>query len=305
MATELYANLKKGERGAWLSIAVYLVLSAIKFITGIAGSSGALKADALNNTTDVIASIAVLIGLRISQKPPDRNHRYGHLRAETIASLIASFIMAVVGIQILIEAITVIYNGSADQPSVITGIVALASSIVMYTVYLYNARLSKKIESSALHAAAQDNRADALVSFGVAAGIGGAIFGFPIIDTITALIIAIIVLVAAGSIFKEAVYMLTDGFDEDEGEMLKQLTESVPGVHQLRDLKGRRHGNMTLVDLTITVDPLLNVIESHKITEEIDDRMRKAKPYIKVFIHIEPGWERGAEESRCRRRLLD
>ncbi|MFC7365224.1 MULTISPECIES: cation diffusion facilitator family transporter [Bhargavaea] len=292
MATEIYSNLKKGERGAWLSITIYLVLSAVKFLTGIAGASEALKADALNNTTDVIASIAVLIGLRISQKPPDRNHRYGHLRAETIASLIASFIMAVVGLQILIGAVISIYAGSAGHPSPLTGIVALASGMVMYTVYLYNVRLSKEIGSSALHAAAQDNRADALVSFGAAAGIGGAIFGFPIIDTITALIIAIIVILAAGTIFKEAVYALTDGFDEEEGEMLKRLTESVQGVDQIRDLKGRMHGNMTLLDMTITVDPHLNVVESHKITEEIDSKMRKAKPYTKVFIHIEPGGER-------------
>src|SRR5690606_3463501 len=99
---ELYTNLRRGERGAWLSIGAYIFLSAIKLAFGIAGSSEALKADGLNHLTDIIASVAVLVGLRISQTPPDDNHHYGHLRAETVASLLASFIMAVIGLQVLL-----------------------------------------------------------------------------------------------------------------------------------------------------------------------------------------------------------
>ena len=84
---ELYSNLKEGEKGAWLSIWTYITLSAVKLIIGYIGSSEALKADGLNNTTDIIASIAILVGLRIAQKPPDADHQYGHMRAETVASL--------------------------------------------------------------------------------------------------------------------------------------------------------------------------------------------------------------------------
>jgi len=91
-----YENLRKGEKGAWISIIAYIILSFAKLFIGYVGNSAALKADGLNNTTDIIASVAVLIGLRISQKPPDKDHTYGHMRAETVASLIASFIMAVV-----------------------------------------------------------------------------------------------------------------------------------------------------------------------------------------------------------------
>lgn len=98
---ERYDELKKGETGAWVSIIAYLVLSAVKLAVGLAFHSEALRADGLNNTTDIIASLAVLIGLRISQKPPDEDHPYGHFRAETIASMIASFIMMVVGLEVL------------------------------------------------------------------------------------------------------------------------------------------------------------------------------------------------------------
>ena len=107
---ELYTNLRAGEKGAWLSIGAYIFLSAMKLIVGYIGMSAALKADGLNNTTDIIASIAVLIGLRISQRPPDVNHQYGHLRAETIASLVASFIMMVVGLQVLSTSIRSLFE---------------------------------------------------------------------------------------------------------------------------------------------------------------------------------------------------
>ena len=82
--------MRAGEKGAWLSIGTYIFLSAMKLTVGYIGLSSALKADGLNNTTDIIASVAVLVGLKISQKPPDSNHQYGHLRAETVASLVAA-----------------------------------------------------------------------------------------------------------------------------------------------------------------------------------------------------------------------
>ncbi|MER1999298.1 MAG: cation diffusion facilitator family transporter, partial [Lysinibacillus sp.] len=178
---ELYTNLRAGEKGAWLSIGTYIFLSGMKLTVGYLGASHALKADGLNNTTDIIASIAVLIGLRISQKPPDLNHQYGHLRAETIASLVASFIMLVVGLQVLSNSVEGLFNPIEHTPSILTAIVALISAVIMYAVYRYNLALANKIKSSAVRAAAYDNRSDALVSIGTAIGISGAILGFPII----------------------------------------------------------------------------------------------------------------------------
>jgi len=92
------------EKGAYISIAAYIFLSALKLSFGYFGDSKGLWADGLNNTTDIIASIAVLIGLKISKRPPDDNHSYGHLRAETVASLVAAFIMITVGLQVVFSA---------------------------------------------------------------------------------------------------------------------------------------------------------------------------------------------------------
>ena len=287
---DLYTNLRKGEKGAWISIGAYVFLSAIKLTFGFLGSSEALKADGFNNMTDIIASVAVLVGLRISQKPPDENHHYGHLRAETIASLLASFIMAVIGLQVLANAVRSIFEPAAEAPSLITAWVAFFSAVVMYGVYRYNLKLSREIKSSAVRAAAYDNRSDALVSIGAGIGIIGAIFGAPILDVITAFIVGLIIIKTALDIFKESVITLTDGFDEDEVETLSVLVRRVPGVITLRDFKGRNHGNVMFIDLTVSVAPYLNVVESHWITEEIERKIQKVKPHCVILVHIEPDY---------------
>lgn len=285
---ELYTNLRAGEKGAWLSIGAYIFLSAMKLIIGTIGMSSALKADGLNNTTDIIASIAVLVGLRISQKPPDSNHQYGHLRAETVASLVASFIMLVVGLQVISTSVQSFWHETHETPSLLTAYVAIFSAIIMYLVYRYNLALAKKIKSTAVKAAAYDNRSDALVSIGTAIGIFGAIFGMPIIDKFTALLVGLIIIKTAITIFWEAVQTLTDAFDIDEAETLWKLIDHVPGVITLVDLKGRSHGNMSFIDVTVTVNPLLNVRESHAITEKIEQTVKQFNPFCVVLVHIEP-----------------
>ena len=137
-----YDNLKLGEKGAILSIAAYILLSSLKLFIGYTADSEALKADGLNNATDIVASIAVLIGLRLSQRPADRDHTYGHWKAEGIASLVASFIMMAVGLQVLYEAVGAIFEGRKDSDLVAayTGFCAA----VMYLVYRYNKNLPKR-----------------------------------------------------------------------------------------------------------------------------------------------------------------
>ena len=285
---ELYTNLREGEKGAWVSICIYLLLTVFKLITGFLGSSQALQADGLNNFTDIIASIAILIGLRISQKPPDEQHQYGHLRAETIASLVAAFIMAFIGIQVIIQAIQHLAHPVNETPSFLTAIVGVVSAVVMYIVYRYNLKLGTRINSAALKAAAYDNRSDALVSIGATIGIIGSILGFPLLDGITALLVGIIIIYTAYSIFHDAAFTLSDGFNVEEAESLSTIVRLVDGVDALIDFKARMHGNLMFVDLTVTVNPDLNVIESHRITEEIEQRIMKAKPFSVVLVHIEP-----------------
>ena len=285
---EQYTNLRAGEKGAYLSIIAYIFLSALKLAAGYLGDSEALKADGLNNTTDIIASVAVLIGLRISQRPPDDDHRYGHFRAETIASLVASFIMIYVGIEVLISAGEKIANPIDQNPSILTIIVAVFSAAVMFAVYKYNLNLSKRINSSAVKAAAYDNRSDAFVSIGTAIGITAAILGFPIVDTITAFIIGLIIIKTAIEIFKEAVFSLTDGFDTELISSIEQRVSKIPRVRDVTDVRGRQHGSLILVDITVSVNPNLNVRDSHAITEQIENEVKHLNPYATTLVHIEP-----------------
>ena len=146
---DLSEKMSLGEKGVWISILSYIMLSIIKVTIGYYYHSEALYADGLNNTTDIIASIAVIIGLRISRRPADHNHRYGHYRAETVAALLASFIMMTVGLFVLYRAVNSYFIGEIVKPDLLTAIVAIASAGVMGFVYVYNIRLAAK--SIAVH----------------------------------------------------------------------------------------------------------------------------------------------------------
>ncbi|KIL46833.1 cation diffusion facilitator family transporter [Jeotgalibacillus campisalis] len=286
---DLYENLKRGERGAMISIGAYIVLAVIKLIIGAQTGSEALKADGLNNTTDVIASVAVLIGLRVSRKPPDQDHHYGHMRAESIASFAAAFIMTAVAFQVLTQAGSILLQGGqTNPPSLLAAWVAIGSSIIMYGVYRYNLKLSKSIKSSSLFAAAQDNRSDALVSIGAAIGIIGSFAGLAWLDPLAAFLVGIIILKTAIGIFKDAIHTLTDGFDTEEVNEIKSSVRDIPGVRKIEDFKARSHGNVTFIDLTIKVDPDLNVVESHDISDEIEHTLQNNRPHTRVHVHIEP-----------------
>jgi cation diffusion facilitator family transporter len=283
-----YNDIKQGEKGAWLSIFAYILLSILKLSIGYLTNSEALLADGLNNSTDIIASLAVLIGLKISRKPPDNNHRYGHYRAETIAALIASFIMFAVGIQVLYQAFLKFRAPIIESPDMIAAWTALFCAIIIYFVYLSNVRLARKINSHAMMAAAQDNRSDAFVSIGAFIGIIGSQFGLPWLDPLTALFVGFIICKTAWDIFRDSSHALTDGFDNEELQTIKQTISDIPGVEKIIDLKARIHGNKKLVDVTIGVDHQLNVSASHEITEHIEKHIFEIHNISHVHIHIEP-----------------
>ncbi|WP_145409878.1 cation diffusion facilitator family transporter [Paenibacillus xylanexedens] len=293
----VYEEIRKGERGAWISIAAYLVLSAFKLISGYIFDSSALVADGYNNVTDIVASVAVLIGLRISQKPPDSDHTYGHFRAETIAALIASFIMAVVGLQVLVEAVRSWYVGSFVAPNLLAAGVAIISAISMLGVYRYNSRLAKQINSQALMAAAKDNRSDAWVSIGAAVGIIGAQFGLPWLDKVAAIAVGLLICKTAWEIFRDCTHRLTDGFDQKELTDLRSSVARVPGVETIKDVKARVHGSHVLVDIVIEVDGKLSLIEGHQICDRVEERLKRSHNIMHVHVHVEPRIENATPKN--------
>lgn len=288
MDSQQYSNLKMGEKGAILSIVTYLFLSGMKLLIGYLTGSEALYADGLNNSTDIIASIAVLIGLRLSQRPPDSDHAYGHWKSETIASLIASLIMMVVGVQVLLNGLGSMFEGHEEAPDILAAYVGIFSFIIMYLVYLYNKHLAEKINSQSVMAAAKDNLSDAWVSIGTSAGIFGSQLGMPWLDTVTALLVGLLICKTAWDIFREASHHLSDGFDEEKIALYQQSIMELDSVKGVKEIKGRNYGNNEVIDIVIYVDSSLNIQEAHDIATLVEKELTKKFGVYNVHVHVEP-----------------
>ncbi|PLS08584.1 cation diffusion facilitator family transporter [Neobacillus cucumis] len=288
MEEQAYLDLKRGERGAIVSIIAYICLSSLKLIVGYMANSEALKADGLNNATDIIASIAVLIGLKLSQRPADDDHPYGHWKAETIASLVASFIMLVVGLQVTYEAITSIFAGRIVSPDLLSAWTGLGCAIVMYFVYRYNKKLADNINSQSVMAAAKDNLSDAWVSVGTFIGIMGTQFGLPWLDPLTAIIVGLLICKTGWEIFREASHHLTDGFDEKLIELYKETINHCYGVKGVKDIKARNYGNNVVVDIVILVNSNLDIRAAHNIATEVEHKLMNEHNVYDVHVHVEP-----------------
>lgn len=288
MEQERFDNLKLGEKGAMLSITAYLILSVLKLFIGYTANSEALRADGLNNVTDIVASIAVLIGLKLSQKPADDNHPYGHWRAETIASLVASFIMMAIGLQVVYTAILSVFEGSHEAPDLLAAWTGIFSAIVMYFVYRYNNKLAKKINSQAVRAAAKDNLSDAWVSIAAVVGIIGAQFNLSWLDPVTAVLVGFLICKTAWGIFWDATHDLTDGFDETMLESYKDIVLGVYGVKGVKDIRARNYGNSAVVDVVLLVRSDLDIRVAHDISTKVEKELIAKFEISSVHVHVEP-----------------
>ncbi|GKU80812.1 cation diffusion facilitator family transporter [Niallia sp. NCCP-28] len=288
MEQKKYNDLKLGEKGAIISIIAYICLSSLKYLIGITTNSDALKADGLNNATDIVASLAVLIGLKISQKPADADHRYGHWKSETVASMIASFIMMAVGLQVLYEAIISVWEGKSESPDALAAAVGLFCAVIMYFVYRYNKKLATKINSQSVMAAAKDNLSDAWVSIGTAIGIIGAQFQLPWLDPFAAAIVGFLICRTAWEIFRDASHYLTDGFDEDLIKEYKTTILNTFGVKGVKDIRARNYGNNTVVDIVILVNSTLELRDAHDISTKVENILIEKHDVYEVHVHVEP-----------------
>lgn len=288
MEKERYRKIKRAEQGAILSIAAYLCLASSKLMIGYFTGSEALEADGLNNATDIVASLAILIGLKFSRKPPDHNHAYGHWKSESIASLIASLIIMAAGGQVLVDAVSSLIKGADEAPHQLAGYVAFVSAAVMFGVYRYNTKLAARLDSHSLMAAAKDNLSDALVSLGTAVGIFASQFNLPWVDPLAAFVIGLLILKTGWEIFKEGVHHLTDAFDEEKLEQYKETVSRLAEVRGVKSIKARHYGNNVVVDIIILVQSSLNVAEAHDIATKVEKILMEKHGVYDVHVHVEP-----------------
>ncbi len=268
-----------------------LILTVFKLAAGIAGHSGAMISDAVHSSTDVLGSLIVMIGVRISVKEADREHPYGHERFECIASLLLSFLLLLAGFEIIKGGFTGIFSGRAVT---VPGKIALAAAVISIAVkeimYRYTMLYAKKYASASLKAEAWHHRSDALSSVGSFAGIIGARMGLPVLDPLAAVFISFFILKAAFDIFSGAVSQLTD--HACSPEMEEQITKSImncSGVQGIDLIRTRTFGRKIYLDVEVRMDKYLTLEQAHQHAETVHDQIEKDFPDIKhVMVHVNP-----------------
>ena len=281
-------NPQIARRGIYLSIVTYVIISTAKLLVGYSFDSDAVFADGLNNFTDSFASIALLVGMILSQRPADQNHRYGHYKIETITTLIMSFVILYIGITVTIDSTTALINQAYAAPTPINAVVGLSSGVIMSGVYWYNNRLGEKLNSPSLKASAKDNLSDALTSFATALSVILSRTGILWLDGAMAIVVGLIIIKSGYDIFKESAFSLTDGFPQEDLDNYRKIVLMVPGVRAVSDIRGRNYGANVYIDITILVDPEISVQAGHAITEKVESALQKTEDVTAIDVHVEP-----------------
>ena len=273
-----------------ITITTNILLSAIKLFAGIVGRSGAMIADAIDSFSDVLSTIAIMMGLKLAKQPADEDHPYGHEKMEPIVAKILASVLLITALIIGFNSIKNIINGTTVVPAKIAVYAAILSIIVKEWMYRYTVKGAKKIESSALMADAWHHRSDAISSMGTLIGIVGARMGYPILDPLASLVICVLITKVAIDIYKQAINQLIDHCaDAKTIENIKNEIEKTNGVISIDELKTRVSANRLYVDVEICVNSALSVCEGHEIAERVHDTIENLDNRIKhCMVHVNP-----------------
>ena len=276
-----------------VTIICNLLLSFFKLAAGLLGHSGAMISDAVHSASDVFSTIVAILGINISKKKSDQNHKYGHDRLECVAAIVLAVILFLTGVGIGIGGIKNIISGISEDIAV-PGAIALAAAILSILIkewmYWYTRKAAKKINSGALMADAWHHRSDALSSIGAFVGILGARMGYPILDPLASVVICLFIGKAASDIFRDAIDKMVDKSCDPEtlGKMRSIILEQ-PGVQNIDLLQTRLFGPKIYVDIEIAADGNLTLREGHEIAQRVHDAMEKEFPLVKhCMVHVNP-----------------
>jgi cation diffusion facilitator family transporter len=277
------------------------VLSLFKLLAGILANSGAMISDAVHSASDVVSSIIVIIGVKLSVREADREHPYGHERFECVAAIVLAVLLALTGLLIGYRAVQAI-GSEAESPTVpgLLALIAAAVSIVVKeAMYWYTRFHARRLQSAALMASAWDHRSDALSSIGALIGIAGARLGVPVMEPIASLVICLFILKAAYDIFRDATGKMVDRACGAETEAkLSACVLEEEGVLGVDRLQTREFGSRIYVDLEIRVKGELSLREAHAIAERVHDRIERDFPAVKhIMVHVNPDREQDRESS--------
>lgn len=278
-------------------LAVNLLLFAFKFAAGILGRSGAMVADAVHSASDTVTDIVILVCVKISSAPQDKNHDWGHGKYETLATAVVGLLLAFVSVELFsssYQTLRKILDGDFQhRPGLIALIAAVFSIITKESLYQVTVKVGKETQSPAVVANAWHHRSDALSSVATMIGIGLAYFlgdKWVIADPIVAAIVALMVLKVAYDLVRQALGDFTERSlpDEIENEILGILL-SEPEIEDPHNLRTRRLGSNIAIEVHVRVHGDMTVYHSHEITKKLEIKLKQRfGDMTAVVIHVEP-----------------
>ena len=276
---------------------VNVVLLLFKFAAGIIGHSAAMLADAVHSLSDFVTDVIVLVFIRISGKPQDKSHDYGHGKYETLA-------MTLIGVALLIVALGILNSGAMkiklwldgeqlEAPGTIALWAALLSVVLKEGVYRYSMIKAHQLNSPAVEANAWHHRSDALSSIGTAVGIGGAIFlgqRWTVLDPIASVVVGIFIVKVSVSLLRRGIGdLLEQSLPDAVEEEILQLVAALPGLSKPHDLRTRRIGNHYAIELHILMDGNITLREAHDKASEVEETLKSHYGQeTHVAVHVEP-----------------
>jgi len=293
---------EEGKKAAKIAMAGNSAISLIKLVVGTMFGSMAVIADGIDSFFDIISSISVMIGIRASEKPPDPEHLYGHGRFENLPSLViaGSLIIAAVGISIE-AARKIAYSEYRIFEWIVLG-AALLSIAFKYQLQRYLYKVAERIGSMSLKSYAHNIRGDVLTSISVAIGVTTTSLGAPWADPLTAILVAAFILKTGLGVATETLQVLVDHSPGiDAISQIRSSALNVPGIKDCHQVRARRSGRKLLVDLHVEVDPGMDVVTSHGLSDKVVEIIQKEVPNVKsVLVHIEPGPEKEDRENHSK-----
>lgn len=301
---KLKTNERIALRASIDSIGANVFLSLAKLFAGIFAKSSALISDAVHSIADVLDTIIVIIGIKLSSKAPDEKHQYGHERLECVAAIILSVILFATGLGIGYEGVASIIIGEYldnPAPGVLALVVAILSIAIKEFMYWHMRSAAKRINSGAMMADAWHQRADALSSVGSLIGVLGARMGAPILDPIISVLICAFIIKAALHIFMDAVKKITDeACDKETSEKIRAFIQTRRGVLGIDSLKTRVFGDRIYVDVEILADDRMTLSDAHIIAEAVHSSIEKEFPSVKhCSVQVNP-FKAGKEDQSQR-----
>jgi cation diffusion facilitator family transporter len=265
-----------------------LVVAVAKIALGSLTGAISVLSDGFHSLTDTASNIVALVGVRIAKQPPDTEHPYGHRKFETMASLGILVFLLIVLVQVLWAAVERLSAGTAPNVTALSFVVMGLTFFINLGVVLYERREGYRLSSEVLVADSHHTQSDLLTSATVIGALAAVQLGYPLLDPIAAIIVAVFIAKACWDIFQDTTHILADQM-VIAADDLRAVVETVPQVIGCHNIRSRGPADHVFVDLHVWMDPDMRLQDAHRISHEVKDRIMSRYPQIKdAVIHIEP-----------------